>query len=132
MVGGAAKALSLAETFAPRLLDRYMIRAMARQMRAGEKWGRGGRRADSLYRPGAREGLERGPYEGPVLEHSLYTALTLHPRLRWGIAAGVALGALGLGWSLSWARGRGARLRALGVEATAGIGGNLSGPAKSA
>jgi NAD(P)-dependent dehydrogenase (short-subunit alcohol dehydrogenase family) len=87
-VGGAVKLFTTMETFAPRLADRFKEATAF----AGQRSGRPPRRTDTLHAPRAGDNRERGPYEGRVLERSLYTTATLNP-----VATVLGAAALGLG-----------------------------------
>jgi short-subunit dehydrogenase len=90
-VGGAGRAFSLLETFAPRLADLYMERRlMARQRSARPPRGR-----DSLYAPSGDEGHARGLHSGRVRSSSAYTRFALHP-VSTAIAALAALVAIAI------------------------------------
>ena len=91
-VGAGGKIFSLMEKYAPRLTDRYMEKTMFRQ----QKSGRPARpREDGLHSFG-RGLMERGGYEGHVMESSLYTKASLHPWMTGLIigATGAAVAAL--------------------------------------
>jgi short-subunit dehydrogenase len=74
-VGGAARAFSLMETFAPRLADLYMERTMFAQQRTQEPPSG----HESLFAPNGDEGHARGGHRGHVARSSVYTRLALHP-----------------------------------------------------
>lgn len=97
-IGGAAKAHSLAGTFAPRTFDKVMESTMLGQTRSSEP-----------AKPHPLEGLyethddrlqERGAYRWPVLESSLYTTASLHPVVTSAVAAGAAFAIGGLAYKL--------------------------------
>jgi hypothetical protein len=76
---------------APRVLDKYMERAMFTQQKDFE--GRN-RTMDSLYAP-KRDGRETGPYDGYVMQSSAYTRAVTSGAFRtvaW-LAAAVVLAA---------------------------------------
>lgn len=105
-VGGGAKAMSLAETLAPRLTDRLMTATMfAKQKKDRPERDRGDH---ALYR-GKAELRTRGDYEGHVARSSWYTSIALHP-----VRSAIALAGIGLGISAVLARARAARAAARG------------------
>jgi hypothetical protein len=67
--GGAGRMMTLLGAAAPRLMDKYMERAMFTQQKDYE-----GRNPtmDSLYAP-KRDGRATGPYDGYVMQSSAYT-----------------------------------------------------------
>lgn len=86
--GGGGKMISVSGRVAPRLTDLFMERTMFKQQQLDEP----PRNVEgNLYEPAHDEPRERGDYPGHVMEHSLYTAVSLHP---W--VAGMLLGAAGL------------------------------------
>ena len=91
-VGAGGKIFSLMEKYAPRLTDRYMEQALFRQQKSGRP---ATRREDGLHSFG-RGLMERGGYEGRVMESSLYTQASLHPWMTGLLigAAGAAVAAL--------------------------------------
>jgi NAD(P)-dependent dehydrogenase (short-subunit alcohol dehydrogenase family) len=95
LVSGMAKVISVAGTVAPRLTDYYMERTTTESQMTDVPVAPG--RRDNLYEPVDDDGGERGRYEGRVIEHSIYTHASLHPRE--ALVAGSALGlALAAGW----------------------------------
>ena len=86
-IGGGGRFLSAMGTALPRLTDFYMERAMFSSQRsdvpAEEQRG-------NLYGPSGEENLERGGYEGHVMQSSVYTQAALSPG-RMLLAAGVGL-----------------------------------------
>jgi short-subunit dehydrogenase len=92
-VGGAAKLLSSAAHYAPRLLDGMMRRIALRQQRTDAP--ARDRSRNSLYEPGG-DLQERQGHPGHVFESSLYTQGAVHPRLSFMLlmGAGFAVGAL--------------------------------------
>ncbi|MGQ9367440.1 SDR family oxidoreductase [Azospirillum sp. ST 5-10] len=88
VVGGAGKLFQLAETFAPRLTDRFMERTITRYQRSG---GPDHRHADSLWGPSG-DGRERAGRHAYVRSTSLYTSAEMHPWATLALFAG--LGAL--------------------------------------
>jgi len=91
-VGGAAKMFTTMETFAPRLADRFKELTSF----SGQHSGRPPRAIDTLHHPRQGDGRERGPYEGRVMRHSLYTAAALNP-----LATVLGAAAIGLGMALA-------------------------------
>jgi short-subunit dehydrogenase len=91
-VGVGGKMMSSMGKIAPRLTDLFMERTMFRQQHSG----RPPRRIpNGLHEPG-RGLMERGAYDGHVMESSLYTRATQHPLMTGLIlgAAGAAVAAL--------------------------------------
>jgi short-subunit dehydrogenase len=95
-VGGAAKAHSLAGKFAPRTFDKVMENTMLGQTRTGQP--AEPHVLESLYEPKDSRLQERGSYDGPVLESSLYTKASLHPAISSAILGGAALAVGGLAY----------------------------------
>jgi short-subunit dehydrogenase len=87
-VGAAAKAHSLLGKYAPRVADQIMETTMLGQTRSGEP--PVPTPLEGLYESNDPSLSERGTYDGPVAESSLYTKASLHPVLT---GAAVALGA---------------------------------------
>lgn len=88
-VGGSAKAYTVLETFAPRVLDRVKRATSIPAQQTTEP-----ARADStLYAPRPGSGRERGQYAGHVMRTSAYTAARRHPLVTVLGAAAVGLGA---------------------------------------
>ena len=87
IVGGAGRMMSLAETVAPRLTDRYMERALFAQQQKEER----AHTSDSLYEPQA-DGRRRGQTDRYTLERSAYTRAALSDAMR--VLPLVAIGAL--------------------------------------
>lgn len=105
--GGAAVAIGASEEWAPGLTDRAMERVMfdAQQSEEAPAHARG-----NLDAP-LDAGAERGRYDGPVFEHSAYTAAAARaPRGGAAVLLATALGAIAV-WGIA-ARGRGARRNA--------------------
>jgi NAD(P)-dependent dehydrogenase (short-subunit alcohol dehydrogenase family) len=95
LVSGMAKVISVAGTVAPRLTDYYMERTTTESQKTDVPVAAG--RRDNLYEPVEDDGGERGRYAGRVIEHSVYTHTSLHPRQ--ALVVGSALGlALAAGW----------------------------------
>jgi short-subunit dehydrogenase len=84
---GAAGSLAALGRTAPRLTDRLLERTMFRLQKSDRPAGPD--RMDNLYRP-AKDGRVHGLYGGRVLDRSLYTEATLHPKR-------AALAAIGIG-----------------------------------
>jgi short-subunit dehydrogenase len=95
-VGGAAKAHSLAGKFAPRTFDKVMENTMLGQTRTGQP--AEPHVLESLYEHKDSRLQERGSYDGPVLESSLYTKASLHPAISSAILGGAALAVGGLAY----------------------------------
>ena len=95
-VGGAAKAHSLAGKFAPRTFDKVMETTMLGQTRTGQPGEP--HHFEGLYEPHDTRLHERGTYDGPVLESSLYTKASLHPAISSAILGGAALAVGGLAY----------------------------------
>jgi short-subunit dehydrogenase len=91
--GGAAKALSLAGKYAPRLTDKAMETFMFDAQRQ-DKPSRAERHR-GLYEPSG-ELEERGGEAGLVLESSLYTKASIHPLLTGALVVGAGLTAAAL------------------------------------
>src|SRR4029079_6540636 len=95
-VGRVAQAHSLAGKFAPRTFDKVMETTMLGQTRPdqpGEP-----HHFEGLYEPHDTRLHERGAYDGPVLESSLYTKASLHPAISSAILGGAALAVGGLAY----------------------------------
>lgn len=90
-VGVAGKAHSMFGKYAPRTADKVMEATMLGQTRSGEP--AEPTPLEGLYESHDARLAERGTYDGPVAESSLYTKASLHPMLT---GAAVALGAAGL------------------------------------
>lgn len=97
-VGGAAKALSAAAYFAPRLTDRYMEWTMFDQQKSNRPPATG--RRNNLREAGTG-GRERGTYPGRVLKSSMYTELALRPKTTLVSLAALAAGSAAL---VAWGR----------------------------
>jgi hypothetical protein len=93
-VGGAAKAMSVMQKLAPRTADAAMEETLLGQTRSGEP--AEPTPLEGLYESNDARLQERGSYDGPVLESSLYTKASLHPAVTGAVATGAAL-ALGAG-----------------------------------
>ena len=86
--GGGAKAMAAMGYRAPRLTDRLMEKTqVSGQQKAGPPSGR----PDNLYEPVDDDGVERGSYDGRVLERSAYTAAALRPVASTLAALGIGL-----------------------------------------
>jgi short-subunit dehydrogenase len=96
-VGAAAKAHEMAGHYAPRLFDYLMESTYLGQTRSGEP--PQPKPLQSLYESRDARLHERGVYDGPVVESSVYTQMTLRPAAT-GVVAGVAL-AVGAGIAYS-------------------------------
>lgn len=93
-VGAAAKANSFIGRIAPRVTDKVMESTMLGQTRSGEP--SEPHVLEGLYESHDTRLSERGTYDGPVLESSMYTKASLHPTLTGAVATGAAL-AIGAG-----------------------------------
>lgn len=87
-VGGAAKMVSSAAHYAPRVSDGYGRRFLFRQQKSGRP--ARDRSQHSLYEPGP-DLQERQGYRGHVFESSIYTRAALHPKTVMAVTAGAAL-----------------------------------------
>jgi short-subunit dehydrogenase len=87
VIGGGGRMMTLAETIAPRLTDRYMERTMFREQQTDER----APAPDSLYEPQA-DGRRRGPTSRYTMERSAYTSAALSDAAR--VLPFVAIGAL--------------------------------------
>lgn len=86
-IGGGGRLITALGTALPRLTDFYMERAMFSSQRSDiPSAGEGG----NLYAPAAREGMERGRYEGHVMQSSVYHRTALSPAKAL-LAAGLGL-----------------------------------------
>jgi short-subunit dehydrogenase len=86
-IGGGGRVLSALGTALPRITDFYMERAMFEAQRSDSPAvGTGG----NLYASSGGENLERGGYQGHVMQSSMYTQAALSPA-RALIAAGLGL-----------------------------------------
>jgi hypothetical protein len=86
-IGGGGRLITAMGTALPRLTDFYMERAMFSSQRSDVP---AEARAGNLYQPSGQENLERGGYQGHVMQSSIYTQATLSPA-RMLLAAGVGL-----------------------------------------
>jgi short-subunit dehydrogenase len=93
-VGAAAKLGSSSAHYAPRLLDRFMVRFMFGLQRSKQPVS--GERQDSLHAPGP-DLQERQGHPGLVFERSLYTKASTHPK-----ATGLALLGAGIALMAWW------------------------------
>ena len=86
-IGGGGRFLTAMGAALPRLTDYYMERSMFSSQRsdlpAEERQG-------NLYHPAGAENLERGGYQGHVLQSSMYTQIALSPA-RALLAAGLGI-----------------------------------------
>ena len=89
-VGGAAKALSVAGKYAPRLTDKAMASTWMGQTRSGEP--AEAHLMESLYESNDSRLSERGSYEGHVSESSVYTKAAMHPLITSAAAAALTAG----------------------------------------
>lgn len=86
-VGATARLLHSVAHWAPRLMDRTLAAIMPRAQRTSRP--ASGDRHGALFEPQHDGGQERGDARGVVLEHSLYTAASLHPLASLAVVAGV-------------------------------------------
>jgi len=93
-VGAAAKMISSAAHYAPRLLDKYMKLFMFGQQKTDMP--ARDRSQHSLYGPSS-DLFERKGYDGHVFESSLYTKAAMHPKTTMALIAGAGL-ALAAWW----------------------------------
>jgi short-subunit dehydrogenase len=87
-VGGAAKLMSSAAYYAPRMSDGYMRRFLFGQQKSGRP--ARDRNQHSLYEPGP-DLQERQGYRRHVFESSMYTQAEMHPRTVLAVTMGAAL-----------------------------------------
>jgi short-subunit dehydrogenase len=92
--GGGGKAISMSGHYAPRVTDKVMEWSMFEMQKSQEPPQRS-RDENGLY-TASGELRERGRYEGPIFERSIYTKASLHPFVTGAIiaGAGIALAAL--------------------------------------
>ncbi len=119
-VGATARLLHSVAHWAPRLMDHALAAIMPRAQRSSRP--ASGDRHGALFEPQHDGGQERGGAAAPVLEHSLYTAASLHPLASLAVVAGVgALAATLLGGAprpaSRTARARGVLGRLVGASA---------------
>lgn len=76
-IGGAGKALSLAERISPRLLDYQQLRQGFQQQKTD--WPKGAGAPDNLYRPVQDDGGARGDFTSRARSRSLYQSAASHP-----------------------------------------------------
>ncbi len=87
-IGSAAKVMSAAEQYMPRVADKIMEQTMVDSQKTDHPPLPNER--SNLYRPG--QGLqERGSYEGHTMESSLYTKATMHPIVTGAVLLGAGL-----------------------------------------
>ncbi|HYD62619.1 MAG TPA: SDR family oxidoreductase [Noviherbaspirillum sp.] len=99
-VGGTAKMASSTAHYVPRAMDSYARRFLFRLQRSG--MAAKDRSLNSLHHPGT-DLQERQGMAGPVFESSLYTRVTMHPRITTAFFVGIA----GVGFALAaWWRRR--------------------------
>jgi NAD(P)-dependent dehydrogenase (short-subunit alcohol dehydrogenase family) len=102
IVGGMGKVISLAQTLAPRLTDKYMERSSTESQLTTQALPAD--RRDNLYAPVSYDGGERGrTWTGRTRSTSLYTYAALHPR-ETAVAVATAGITLAAGWR--WFRRR--------------------------
>jgi short-subunit dehydrogenase len=86
-IGGGGRFITALGTALPRLTDFYMERAMFSSQRSDVP---AEAREGNLYQSSGEENLERGGYDGHVMQSSLYTQAALSPA-RMLLAAGLGL-----------------------------------------
>lgn len=89
-VGAAAKAHEMAGHYTPRLFDLLMESTNLGQTRSGEP--PHPKPLQSLYESRDTRLHERGTYDGPVLQSSLYTQASLHPVVTGAVALAAGVG----------------------------------------
>jgi NAD(P)-dependent dehydrogenase (short-subunit alcohol dehydrogenase family) len=93
VVGGAAKAVILSQALSPRLLD-ILLRVRGFEVHyTGEPKHEGA--PDNLFGPIDGHNTVEGSFRDQAHPRSLYTWLELHPTVKRGAVAGMAIGALG-------------------------------------
>jgi short-subunit dehydrogenase len=93
VVGGAAKAVILSQALSPRLLD-ILLRVRGFEVHyTGEPKHEGA--PDNLFEPIDGHNTVEGSFRDQAHPRSLYTWLELHPTVKRGAVAGMAIGALG-------------------------------------
>src|SRR5262249_56656376 len=92
-VGGGARLMALTGRDTPALND-LMGQGMFRQQKRRDTPSLP--HENSLWEPPAQTGRVRGDQPRPVLQHSAYTAATLHP-----VRTGLALAGVALGWAIA-------------------------------
>ncbi|MBD0372042.1 MAG: SDR family oxidoreductase [Pyrinomonadaceae bacterium] len=92
--GGGGKAISMSGHYAPRMTDKVMEWSMFEMQKSDEPPTRA-IDDNGLYKASG-ELRERGRYNGPIFERSVYTKASLHPFITGAIiaGAGIALAAL--------------------------------------
>ena len=86
-IGGGGRLLTAMGAALPRLTDYYMERSMFSSQRSDQP---AEERPGNLYQPAGAENLERGGYQGHVLQSSVYTRIALSPA-RAILAAGLGI-----------------------------------------
>jgi hypothetical protein len=94
-VGASGKMLSMMGEYAPRITDKIFEKVMLGDQQSGVP--ANGKDKEGLYTSSDSDLHERGPYNGPVAQGSLYTTASLHPVVT--STAALAVGA-GLAYSL--------------------------------
>ena len=97
-VGIAGKAHEMAGHYAPRLFDLLMEATYLGQTRSGEP--PKPKPMQSLHQSRDARLHERGTYDGPVLESSVYTQASLHPVVTGAVAGAVLAAGAGIAYSL--------------------------------
>lgn len=92
--GGGGKAISMSGQYAPRVTDKVMEWSMFEMQKSDEPPARS-RDDNGLYKASG-DLRERGHYDMPIFERSIYTKASLHPFVTGAIiaGAGIALAAL--------------------------------------
>ena len=100
-IGAGGKAMSVMGKVAPRTTDIVMENSMLSIQKKDEKPKNG--RLEGLYESHDASLKERGHYDGHVMESSIYTTGTLHPK---SVSVGVMAAALGAGVAYSFLKKR--------------------------
>lgn len=95
-IGGASKAMSMLESVAPRLMDKYQELTSFRQQKTSQPATRD--RQGSLYQP-SHDLSERGEFPRRVRETSAYTQGRMHPVISGAAVLGAGLVVGGI-WSM--------------------------------
>jgi short-subunit dehydrogenase len=91
--GGGGKAISMSGQYAPRVTDKVMEWSMM-EMQKSDKPARP--RDDNGLHKASGELRERGQYQGPIFERSIYTKASLHPFVTGAIIAGAGIALVAL------------------------------------
>jgi len=90
-VGGAGKLQTTLGSVAPSLTDWLMQKTMFSAQRTDKP----PRTGDTIYRPSAYDGGERGGYDGHIMRTSAFTAARLHPVTAVAALTGLSLAVFG-------------------------------------